>query len=144
MESKHILVIDNDPDDFLLMLTALKQGTSPNIITVINDGAQALAMFNAPGKLPGILPDLILLDIRLANNAGLDILAAIKTHPEYRCIPVVVISRSGGVEDIQKAYQSFANCYINKPDHRGRFIDVLHLIDEFWLNIVKLPKSISI
>jgi CheY-like chemotaxis protein len=144
MEAKHILVIDNDPDDLLLMVTALQQGKSPNIITVINDGAQALAMFNTPGKLPGILPDLILLDIRLSNNVGLDILAAIKTHPGHRSIPVVVISRSGGDEDIQKAYQSFANCYICKPDHRGRFIDVLHLIDEFWLNIVKLPKSISI
>lgn len=143
MEAKHILLIEDNLEDVSLMLKTLQQGQTPKIITVIDDGKQALAVFNSPGVMD-LVPDLILLDIQLSGSNGLDILNAIKTHPLYRKIPVIVVTRSSAGKDILDAYQAYANCYIVKPSSPNSFTEVLQLIEEFWLNIVRLPKSKSV
>ena len=84
-------------------------------------------------------PDLILLDLNLPRMDGREVLAAIKGDPEFRRIPVVVLTTSEAEEDILRSYDLHANAYVTKPVHFDRFMEVVRQIDEFFITIVKPP-----
>ena len=84
-------------------------------------------------------PDLILLDLNLPKKDGRQVLAEIKSDPDLKRIPIVVLTASDAEKDIAQSYDLQANCYVSKPLDLDSFVQVISAIEEFWLTIVKLP-----
>lgn len=139
----NILLIEDNPGDVRLIREAFKTSKIDNIFTVVNNGENAMdCLFKRGNYAECTRPDLILLDLNLPQKSGLEILEEIKTNPEFKRIPVVVLTASNADENIQKSYGLFANCYITKPADFNQFVDVVKVIEEFWSNIAWLPSSI--
>ena len=86
-------------------------------------------------------PDLILLDLNLPRKDGREVLKEIKESQSLRVIPVIVLTTSASEEEVLRAYQLHANCYITKPVDLPGFLKVVRDIDEFWLSIVRMPRG---
>ncbi len=86
-------------------------------------------------------PDLILLDLNMPKKDGREVLEEVKTDPNLKRIPVVILTISQAEQDILKAYNLHANCYITKPVDLEQFNKVVHSIEDFWFAIVKLPPD---
>jgi len=137
-----ILLVEDSPGDVRLTQEALRGAKVNNNMHVVNDGVEAIDFLQRNGeytKMPR--PDLVLLDLNLPRKNGRDVLATIKADPGLRRIPVVVLTTSEADEDILKAYDLNANCYITKPVDLDQFIRVVKSIQEFWLTVVKLPPE---
>ncbi len=137
-----ILLVEDNPGDVRLIIEAFKENKLRNKLDVVEDGIEALAFLHQEGKyVDASRPDLILLDLNLPRKDGRQTLAEIKTDENLRRIPVVILTTSKTEEDILKAYDLNANCYITKPIGLDQFIKVVKSIEEFWLTIVKLPPE---
>jgi two-component system, chemotaxis family, response regulator Rcp1 len=137
-----ILLVEDNPGDVRLTREALKEGKVRNNLNVAQDGVEALAYLRREGRHAGaVRPDLILLDLNLPRMDGREVLAAIKADPELRPIPVVILTSSQAEQDIVRAYDLHANCYVTKPVDLDQFITVVKSIEDFWFAIVKLPPS---
>jgi CheY-like chemotaxis protein len=137
-----ILLVEDSPGDIRLTQEVLRDGKIYNNLNVVEDGVQALAFLHKETpyeKAPS--PDLILLDLNLPKKDGRAVLAEIKTDEKLRRIPVVILTTSAAEDDIIKAYDLHANCYISKPIDLDQFIQVVKSIEQFWLTIVKLPPE---
>jgi two-component system, chemotaxis family, response regulator Rcp1 len=135
-----ILLVEDNPGDVRLTQEALKENKIRNNLHVARDGVEAmkfLRKMNGHKDVPR--PDLILLDLNLPKKDGREVLAEIKTDDSLRSIPVVILTTSDAEDDVAKAYQHYANCYIRKPIDLNRFIEVIKIIENFWLSIVELP-----
>lgn len=137
-----ILLVEDSPGDVRLVQEALKEGKMNNNISVVRDGVEALAFLRQEDKYAGApRPDIILLDLNLPKKDGREVLAEIKEDPNLKRIPIVVLTTSEAEQDILKAYNLHANCYITKPVDLDQFITVVKSIEDFWLTIVKLPAE---
>ena len=138
----NILLVEDNPGDIELTRRALKNGKILNSLMVAEDGFEAMKILNRTGEyIDALKPDLILLDLNLPGKDGQSVLAEIKENPELRTIPIVVLTSSRTEEDILKSYQLHANCFITKPVDFNRFIEVVREIENFWLEVVQLPKG---
>jgi chemotaxis family two-component system response regulator Rcp1 len=136
-----LLVEDNDADIRLTQEVFTESKVQNNLI-IANNGEEALACLRQEGKYRNSpRPDLILLDLNLPVKDGREVLAQIKSDPDLKSIPVVILTTSKAEEDILKTYNLHANCYITKPVDLEQFITVVSYIQDFWLAIVKLPKN---
>lgn len=137
-----MLVVEDNPGDVWLIVEAFKQNKVSNKLHVVEDGVEALAFLRREDKYAGApRPDIILLDLNLPKKDGREVLVEIKADKNLRRIPVVILTTSKAEEDIFKAYDLNANCYITKPIDLDHFIRVVKSIKEFWLTIVKLPSE---
>jgi chemotaxis family two-component system response regulator Rcp1 len=137
-----VLLVEDNPGDVRLTREALKEGTVRNNLHVARDGVEALAFLRRQGEHAGVpRPDLILLDLNLPRKDGREVLTEIKEDASLRQIPVVVLTSSQAEEDIRRAYDLHANCYITKPVDLDRFINVVRSIEDFWFTVVKLPPE---
>ena len=137
-----ILLVEDSPGDVRLTREALTANKIRNTLHVVADGVQALAFLRKQGKHAGApRPNLILLDLNLPVKDGREVLAEIKGDGNLRRIPVVVLTTSGAEEDILKAYDLNANCYVTKPINLDSFIKVVRSIENFWVTIVELPPE---
>ncbi|MCX5654181.1 MAG: response regulator [Planctomycetota bacterium] len=137
-----ILLIEDSPGDVRLTMEALKEAKVLNNLSVAGDGTEAMAFLKREGahaKAPR--PDMIFLDLNLPKKDGREVLAEIKADPNLRRIPVVVLTTSRNEEDIFRAYDLHANCYITKPVDFKQFLGVVQSIEDFWLTVVKLPAN---
>jgi CheY-like chemotaxis protein len=135
-----ILLVEDNPGDVRLTRELLKESKFHNNLTVVDNGEDALVFLRRGAKYPDATrPDLILLDLNLPRKNGSEVLASIKSDPELRRIPVVILTSSKAEEDIVRTYDLHANCYITKPVGLEQFAAVVKSIDDFWLAIVKLP-----
>lgn len=137
-----ILLVEDNPGDIRLTQEALKENKILNELHIAKDGVEAMKFLrkhNGYGMAPR--PDLILLDLNLPKKDGREVLAEIKADEKLRQIPVVVLTTSDAENDIAQAYDTHANCYIRKPIDLNRFIDVVKVIENFWLSIVELPPG---
>jgi chemotaxis family two-component system response regulator Rcp1 len=136
-----ILLVEDNPGDVRLAIEALKEAKVHNRLSTVADGEAALHFLQRkPPYNDAPRPDLILLDLNLPRKSGREVLAEIKADPDLKRIPVVILTTSQAEEDIVKAYNHSANCYITKPVDLDQFIKVVRSIEEFWLTIVKLPR----
>ena len=141
-KSIDILLVEDNPGDVRLTREALKEGKVLNTIHVVGDGIEALEFLRHEGKYAKAPhPDIILLDLNLPRMDGREVLAEIKTDPNLRRIPVVILTTSKAEEDILRSYDLHANCYITKPVDLDQFITVVKSVEEFWFTIVKLPPD---
>ena len=137
-----ILLVEDNPGDVRLTEEALKEGKVLNNIHLANDGVEAVSFLQKEGKYTdAVRPDLILLDLNLPKKDGREVLMEIKKDEALRRIPVVVLTTSMAEEDIIRTYDYHANCYITKPVDFDQFINVVKSIEDFWLNVVKLPHK---
>jgi chemotaxis family two-component system response regulator Rcp1 len=137
-----ILLVEDNPGDVRLMQEALKESKIRNTIFVVEDGVEAMDFLLRKGKyVNSPRPDLVLLDLNLPRKSGREVLAEIKSDASLRRIPVVVVTVSRDEEDIIKAYDLHANCYVTKPIDFNQFVKITKSIEEFWLEIVKLPQK---
>lgn len=136
-----ILLVEDNEGDIVLTTQALKKANVTNGINVAKDGDEAIKYLRKEGKYENAeTPDLILLDINLPKMDGMEVLAEIKKDEILKCIPVVILTTSDSENDIVKSYNNHANCYITKPVDFRKFMEVVEMIKEFWISIVKLPK----
>jgi len=141
MQQIHILLVDDNEGDILLTREALEEARIINKISIAYDGIQAIDLLKKSARVAGTMPDLILLDINLPKMNGTEVLSIIKTDPDLRRIPVIMLTTSSSEKDILASYDNYANCYITKPVDLHRFMDVVRTIEDFWISIVKLPKT---
>jgi chemotaxis family two-component system response regulator Rcp1 len=137
----HILLVEDNPGDVDLTVKALQEGKLKNDISVVCDGEEALRYLRRQGQHgKAVRPDLILLDLNLPRMDGREVLAAIKADSALRDIPVVVLTSSAAERDIVESYKLQANCYVTKPVDLDQFLSVVKALEQFWLEVVRLPQ----
>ena len=137
-----ILLVEDNPGDVRLAQEALKESKVRNNMIVVEDGVEAMEFLHQRGKYAKApRPDLILLDLNLPRKNGREVLAEIKSDDNLKRIPVVVLTVSRDEQDVIKAYNLHANCFITKPLDFEQFIKITKTIEEFWLTIVRLPPK---
>ncbi|HET6253405.1 MAG TPA: response regulator [Puia sp.] len=138
----HILLVDDNEGDIFLTREALDDAGIVNKISIATDGVEAIDFLKSCLASGGqSMPDLILLDINLPKMDGTEVLGIIKNDPDLKRIPVIMLTTSSSEKDILASYDNYANCYITKPVDLNRFMDVVRTIEDFWVSIVKLPKT---
>lgn len=136
-----ILLVEDNIGDVRLTKEVLKDSKVRNNLIVASNGEEALSCLRRQGKFKDcVRPDLILLDLNLPIKDGREVLAQIKSDPDLKRIPVVILTTSKAEEDILKTYNLHANCYVNKPVDLDQFVKVVQSLEDFWLAIVKLPN----
>lgn len=137
-----ILLVEDNPGDAELARVALKKSKIHNTLNMVEDGELAMAYLHREGVYADAArPDLILLDLNLPRKDGREVLDEIKSDPQLRRIPVVILTTSRAEEDVLKSYNLHANCYITKPIDLSQFMKVVKSIEDFWLSIVVLPHN---
>jgi CheY-like chemotaxis protein len=139
-EPLEVLLVEDNPGDARLTRLALEEGKMCINLKVVEDGVEALAFLRQEGKYADAPhPDLVLLDLNLPKKSGLEVLAEIKEDKRLKRLPVVILTTSQAEEDIVKAYNLYANCFITKPVDFSQFVTIVKSVEEFWFTIVKLP-----
>lgn len=133
-----ILLVEDNPMDLDLTLRAFNKKKFSNTIQIARDGEEALAFF-ARWEAGEALPAVILLDINLPKVNGLEVLQKLKQHPEFRRIPVVVLTSSRENSDLKTAYDLGVNSYIEKPVSFSKFIEVAEHIELYWCLLNERP-----
>jgi len=133
METKHILLVEDNPDDELLTLRAIKKAGLPIEVTVVRDGAAALSVLESTTREN--LPDLLLLDLKLPKVNGLEVLRQMRAHDATKVLPVVVFTSSNEEQDIKETYALNGNSYIRKPVDFHQFSDAVLQICRYWLQL---------
>lgn len=136
-----VLLVEDDPGDALMTQEAFEHHKIRNTLHVVKDGVEALEFLRREGQYEDApRPGLILLDLNLPRKDGREVLSEVKNDPEFRSIPVVVLTTSEADEDILRSYSLHANAYVTKPVDFDRFIEVVRQIDDFFVTVVKLPR----
>ncbi len=139
-----ILIAEDDEDDYLLTIEALKEAGVETQIKWVKDGEELmnyLEPLGASSKNPHAeFPSLILLDLNMPRKDGREVLAEIKRNDTLRKIPVIVLTTSTADTDISHAYDLGVNSYIQKPVRFNEFVEVVKVLSNYWFNIVKLPN----
>ncbi|ATE61328.1 response regulator [Thauera sinica] len=131
LASPPILLVEDDPVDLDLTLRAFGGRRCGHPIEVARDGEEALS-YIARWDAGERLPLFVLLDIKLPKINGLEVLREFKAHPQYRRIPVVILTSSGEDSDLRSAYDLGANSYIVKPVDFGRFGEAIGQVENYW------------
>jgi len=127
-----VLLVEDNPGDVRLTQEALKDGHVMVNLTVAADGVEALEILKRNGiHANKARPDLILLDLNLPRKNGREVLEQIKADMDLRRIPVIVMTTSKAEQDVHKAYNLNANCYITKPVDLDEFLNVVRSIEDF-------------
>jgi len=138
-----ILLVEDNPGDSELAKMAFRDSTVSHKLAIVEDGELALAYLRRePPFERAQHPDLVLLDLNLPKLDGKEVLAIIKQDPTLKRIPVVILTTSRAQEDILRAYELHANCYIQKPIDMTQFTRVVRSIEDFWLGTVVLPPEV--
>ena len=134
-------MVEDNEGDIVLTKEALSDAKIKNKVSVARDGDEAIRFVNNGLNDPATLPDLILLDINLPKIDGKEVLQYLKTTPSLKKIPVVMLTTSSSQLDVRDAYNNYANCFITKPVDFNKFFEVVQMIEDFWITIVKLPSK---
>lgn len=141
MKSVHILLVEDNEGDILLTREALAEGKLANTISLVRNGRDAIDFLFQRGKFENATPpDLVLLDVNLPLKSGHEVLQEIKVSEQTRQIPVIMLTTSSSERDIRLSYEYHANCYITKPVDVEEFLSAVASIEDFWFNLVRLPK----
>ena len=139
-----ILIAEDDEDDYLLTIEALKEAGVDTQIKWVKDGEELMDYLEPIGtavkKTSPDFPSLILLDLNMPRKDGREVLDEIKKNDILRKIPVVVLTTSKAETDINHAYDLGVNSYIQKPVRFNEFVEVIKVLSHYWFQIVKLPE----
>jgi chemotaxis family two-component system response regulator Rcp1 len=142
-----VLLVEDNPADVKIMQRALAATGGPIDLTVVRDGQEALDFLLRRGPYAPDhaacwrRPDLIILDLNLPRLTGVEVLRQVRALPELALMPVVILSTSHRPEDVRDAYAAGANTYIEKPGDFDRFVEVLRIVQQYWLQTALLPPA---
>jgi CheY-like chemotaxis protein len=143
MKEKHILLVEDDPDDVKLTLKALEKSRVANRVEVVWDGIEALDYLFGTGKFAGrdiaMRPQLILLDLKMPKMDGLEVLRRIRSDERTKLLPVVILTTSTEDRDRIESYKLGANSYIRKPVDFHQFADAVEHLGLYWLVLNEAP-----
>ena len=136
-----VLIAEDNEDHVFLAVRALKDLNGTRLeVEAVRDGADALDYIRGLGKFAErTLPHLILLDIKMPKIDGLEVLRILKEDPQFKAIPVVMLTASERPEDVDMSYQLGANSYVTKPAGVGAFRDGLVRLKQYWTELSSLP-----
>ncbi len=137
-----VLLVEDNPDDVDFARRALAKSGLALRLVVAERGEDALALLRPPladSTGAALRPALVLLDLNIPGTSGRELVTRIKSDPQLRAIPVVILSTSAQRSDIEHCYRSGANSYHVKPDDFGRYQKILRQIVEYWLEVAVLP-----
>ena len=145
MSDKVILLVEDNPDDVTLTLRALKKNNLLNEVVVAKDGVEALDFLFCEGDFSDrsseILPELILLDLKLPKVDGLEVLKRIRAEARTKLLPVVILTSSNEQSDIISGYDLGVNSYIRKPVDFEQFIEAVRQLGLYWLVLNQTPNN---
>jgi two-component system response regulator len=145
MKDKIIMLIEDSPDDEVLTLRALKKNNITNDVVVAHDGVEALDYLFGRGAHEGrntsILPQLILLDLKLPKIDGLAVLRAIRADARTKLLPVVILTSSTETRDLLDGYDIGANSYVRKPVDFTAFAEAVRHLGLYWLVLNEAPPE---
>jgi CheY-like chemotaxis protein len=144
-DSLIILLADDDPDDRMLTMRALKKNRLANEIRVVHDGEELMDYLYRRGDYAQVdaspRPGLILLDLNMPRKDGREALLEIKSDASLRSIPVVVLTTSEAEQDVLRSYDLGVNAFVTKPVTFDGLATAIKVLGDFWFEIVKLPTS---
>ena len=136
---KSVLIAEDDENDVFFLRRAFQQAKVENPLHVVRDGQEAIDYLAGSGEFSDRsahpLPYLFILDLKMPRKTGLDVLVWLQEQPELRCLPVLVLSSSAQVGDIEKAYGLGANAFVVKPASLEKRVELAKLIGTFWLEV---------
>lgn len=139
-----ILLVDDNGADVALARAALKSSKLIVELETVASGEEALAFLRREGRYAGAFaPDLVLLDVKMPGISGIETLHAIKSDPQLKCTPVIMLTSSTQDEDVLRSYTEHANAYIPKPIDMDSFRAVVQRLQDFWFSVVVLPARES-
>ena len=146
MNEKIILLVEDNPDDEMLTLRALKKNNILNDVVVAHDGVEALDYLCARGSYAGrdtnIMPEVILLDLKMPKVDGLEVLRQVREDARTRLLPIVVLTSSKEERDMIESYSLGANSYIRKPVDFIQFGDAVQQLGLYWLVLNVPPPKV--
>lgn len=142
MKPIHILLVEDNDGDILLIKEAFEDAKLANRISVVKNGEKAIYFLEKKeGFEDAETPDLVILDVNLPRKNGHEVLHFIKTTESLIQIPVIMLTTSSSEQDIVKSYKEHANCYITKPVDVDDFLNAVLDIENFWISLVQLPPK---
>jgi two-component system response regulator len=145
MSEKIILLVEDNQDDEELAVLAFERSRVANRMVVVRDGQEALDYFFGSeangGRDAGVLPQLVLLDLKLPKVSGLEVLRRLRADPRTRRLPVVVLTSSKEEQDLLESYDLGANSYVRKPVDFARFSEAIHQLQMYWLVLNEQPTA---
>jgi len=143
MDIKSILLVEDNADDETLTLRALAKNNITNEVVVARDGAQALDYLFGTGQYQGrdtrILPQVVLLDLKLPKIDGLEVLRRLRADERTKLLPVVILTSSNEERDMVSSYGFGANSYVRKPVEFSLFLEAVRQLGLYWLLINEPP-----
>lgn len=139
-----ILMADDDADDRMLTEEAMKESRLGNSFRFVEDGQELMEYLTRTGQYettPAPRPGLILLDLNMPRKDGRQALQEIKSNPELRRIPVVILTTSKAEEDVLRSYDLGANSFITKPVTFDGLVEIVRSLGHYWFSIVELPHE---
>ena len=138
----NIVIAEDDEDDYLLIAETLQKVETIGFIHWVKDGEELFKFLDdcdSSDESQGRKPNLIILDLNMPKKDGRETLYELKSHPQRKSIPVVILTTSQAESDISQAYQLGANSFIQKPFKYSDFKLTMEVLQDYWINIVKLP-----
>jgi len=137
-----ILLVEDNPGDVELTEHALGRSQTPATLRVVADGEEAMDFLRRKGgHASAPRPDLVVLDLNLPKKDGREVLADIRSDPNLKHLPVIILTSSSADSDIENSYSLGANCFVTKPTDLKDYRNVVGAIDNFWLNVATLPPK---
>jgi two-component system response regulator len=142
-----ILLVEDNPDDEALTLRALAKNKIRNDVVVTRDGAEALDFLFGTGSYAGrdltVMPQVVLLDLKLPKIDGLEVLRRLRLHEHTRLLPVVILTSSIEEQDRFSGYGLGANSYVRKPVDFGEFLEAVRQLGLYWLILNQPPPHLG-
>jgi two-component system response regulator len=144
-EQKTILLVEDNPDDEVLTLRALRKNNIKNQIVVAHDGVEAIDYLfgtgSYKGRNPNDLPQVVLLDLKLPKLDGFEVLTKLRADARTKLLPVVILTSSKEQQDIVHGYGLGANSYVRKPVDFEQFVEAVRELGLYWLVLNEKPPN---
>jgi len=145
LNGEFILLVEDDPNDVLLIQRAFQKAGLSNILKVVRDGEQAIDYLSGHGvyaqreRFP--LPFLLLLDLKMPGTNGFEVLRWVRGEPNLKRLLVVVLTSSNLQADVDRAYELGANSYLVKPVEFGEMVNMIQRFEAYWAELNRFPTT---
>ena len=142
--SHSLLLVDDDPDDIMLITEAVRRSVVEVTVESVDDGIHVVDYLVGEGRYAGrgpIRPSLVLMDINMPLLDGVEAIRQVKARPDLRTIPIVVLTTSSRTSDVERAYEAGAASFITKPNRFTDLVAIIELIEQYWFRSVRLPPG---
>jgi CheY-like chemotaxis protein len=142
-----VLVVDDNETDALFILRSLDNAGVKNPLRVVNDGEEFVDYMEGTGNYEDRkmypLPGLVLLDLKLPKRDGFELLNWVRGHSKFSALPVIVLTATQELQDVNRAYQAGANSFLVKPMNFKDYQGLSDAITAFWLGVAKTPSAVK-